>query len=416
MGPIDYSINVATPIQSAVQGLQLGAGMANMEAAQQAQQAEIMAKQHAAERQQLLSQRINQVYNKPNKTAEDFVGLAMLLPEKDAKSMRENWETLGKEKQQSSLRNVTEVYSALQSGRPDIAIERMKGHAEALRNSGDEQQAKLMEAMAKVAEIDPKFATTDLGLKIAGLPGGKEALEGIDKFLGTQRAEAAEPQKQRIALEEHAAKLGLTKAETNKTIIEGKKISAETVKIMQELEALKKTGGIDPSKQFETEQKLRKEYSDQTKQYQEVSESFRRVSAAENSGPGDIALIYGYMKMLDPGSVVREGEFATAQNSGGIPQAVVNAYNKALSGQRLSPEQRKSFTGQAKKLHEASSVREKQVRDGLGKVAKSYGLNAENIFSVGGTESTQERPQQQPQNPAAAVPSMPPPGAVRRKG
>jgi hypothetical protein len=36
------------------------------------------------------------------------------------------------------------------------------------------------------------------------------------------------------------------------------------------------------------------------------------------------------MKMLDPTSVVREGEFATAQNAASIPIKIVNMYNKAL--------------------------------------------------------------------------------------
>jgi len=39
--------------------------------------------------------------------------------------------------------------------------------------------------------------------------------------------------------------------------------------------------------------------------------------------------------MLDPGSVVRESEFATAQNAAGVPDQVRNMYNKVLSGTRL---------------------------------------------------------------------------------
>jgi len=34
------------------------------------------------------------------------------------------------------------------------------------------------------------------------------------------------------------------------------------------------------------------------------------------------------MKILDPGSVVREGEFATAQNSAGIPERIRAKYNR----------------------------------------------------------------------------------------
>ena len=65
--------------------------------------------------------------------------------------------------------------------------------------------------------------------------------------------------------------------------------------------------------------------------------------AADPSGPNDLALIFGYMKVLDPGSVVREGEFANAENTAGIPGRVRNAYNKVREGQRLNAEQRANF-------------------------------------------------------------------------
>ena len=67
------------------------------------------------------------------------------------------------------------------------------------------------------------------------------------------------------------------------------------------------------------------------------------ANAEQDTAAADIALIFGFMKQQDPQSTVREGEFATAQNSGGIPDAVRNAYNKAISGQRLQPAQRADF-------------------------------------------------------------------------
>jgi hypothetical protein len=54
----------------------------------------------------------------------------------------------------------------------------------------------------------------------------------------------------------------------------------------------------------------------------------------------DIATVYNYMKVLDPTSVVREGEYATAQNAGSIPERWRNAYNKAIDGEFLSESMR----------------------------------------------------------------------------
>ena len=62
-----------------------------------------------------------------------------------------------------------------------------------------------------------------------------------------------------------------------------------------------------------------------------------------NTGPGDISFIFQYMKMLDPRSVVREGEFATAASAGGVPASVWKIYNSMLEGDLLSPTVKAQF-------------------------------------------------------------------------
>lgn len=48
----------------------------------------------------------------------------------------------------------------------------------------------------------------------------------------------------------------------------------------------------------------------------------------------DIAFIYSYMKMLDPGSTVREGEYANARNGGSVPEGIMIQYNKLLDNKK----------------------------------------------------------------------------------
>lgn len=135
----------------------------------------------------------------------------------------------------------------------------------------------------------------------------------------------------------------------------------------------------------EGERDLRKEFEGlpDVKQFREVEASYKRINkaATKNSAAGDIALIFNYMKMLDPGSTVREGEFATAQNAAGIPTQVWNMYNKAVSGERLAPEQRADFLGQAKEQYfgaeELFNVRADQYQD----LAKEYDFNPKRIVT-----------------------------------
>ena len=89
----------------------------------------------------------------------------------------------------------------------------------------------------------------------------------------------------------------------------------------------------------------------------------------------DIALIFSFMKTLDPGSTVREGEFATAANAGGIPDRVVATYNKALKGEFLADdEQRNNFINTAKKSYFGLTNEAKSVADRYRSMAKDRGI------------------------------------------
>jgi hypothetical protein len=137
---------------------------------------------------------------------------------------------------------------------------------------------------------------------------------------------------------------------------------------------------------FETEDKLRTEFSKQLGTFGQVHDGYGRVIAAtkqREANPGtvspasDIGLIFGYMKMLDPGSVVREGEYATAKNATGVPERVLNAYNKALNGEFLSDAQRKDFLGQAAELYGTSRKTAEGVADRYRGLAQQYGVSPE---------------------------------------
>jgi len=93
----------------------------------------------------------------------------------------------------------------------------------------------------------------------------------------------------------------------------------------------------------------------QVQKYKAVKVSYDTISlAAENpSAAGDLSLIFQYMKVLDPGSTVREGEFANAQNAAGVPARIRNLFNNWAEGQRLNDDQRQDFVKQAKKIVDA---------------------------------------------------------------
>jgi hypothetical protein len=99
--------------------------------------------------------------------------------------------------------------------------------------------------------------------------------------------------------------------------------------------------------------KLRSRYDNFTKDLRQVDAAYRKVKSAPETAPGDMSLIFGFMKLLDPGSTVREGEFASAEQATGVPQRIVNLYNRALNGERLNEDQRKEFKATAESTFSA---------------------------------------------------------------
>jgi hypothetical protein len=134
-------------------------------------------------------------------------------------------------------------------------------------------------------------------------------------------------------------------------------------------------------KAFSNEGDLRKEFTTQVKPFVELSQAYQKIeTAAKNSSPaGDIALVYGFMKVLDPGSVVREGEFATAQNAGSVPDSVRNMYNRAISGERLGENTRLDFLSQARNIIESQRQVAGDVVQRYSDIAKRSKLNPEQV-------------------------------------
>lgn len=104
-----------------------------------------------------------------------------------------------------------------------------------------------------------------------------------------------------------------------------------------------------PADQMKSEMSMRKELSDRLKEPRQVLTMYQNLEKAATapSAANDLSLIFSYMKMLDPGSVVREQEFANAQNAAGVPDQVRNMFNKLQNGERLNENQRRQFLASA---------------------------------------------------------------------
>jgi hypothetical protein len=435
MQPINYTVDVQSPFESALGGFKLGAGIAEVQAAQQAR-----------ERAQTAQTELANLFKNPNATATDYARVTAFLPKDQAATVLSGFEAQTKEQQQNTLRQGTQVYTAIKSGNLPVAEMQLKEQATALRNAGREKEAQGFDDLSNLIRLNPTGAQTTIALTIAGLPGGKEFLDNADKALSTQRAEALQPSalkeagakaeqavteaqtkvadlriklqnepieaerliikrdlelaqaneakvKEKYAeqitladLKKKAADLGLTNAQTSQALAQTKKLGAEIQKATLELSALQATGGVDPDKKFTQEEKIRKEWQGRSKVYGELDGIYSNLKASANAqtGPGDIALITGFMKMLDPGSVVRETEFATARDTAGLFERLANQATKIQSGQlfSLDSKQRGEYVALAKQYLDAAQKKAEQEKKDLNIVVKNYKLNPENVFGA----------------------------------
>lgn len=143
-----------------------------------------------------------------------------------------------------------------------------------------------------------------------------------------------------------------------------------------------KVEGPDDSKSVAQENVLRKEFVNASGTFVQTRDAFQKVRSAvkRNSAAGDISLIFAYMKMLDPGSTVREGEAATVEQARGVPAGVLNLYNRLTTGQRLTDGQRSDFSGSAKALFDDASKNQKKLVGQYETQAAGSGARKKNVI------------------------------------
>ena len=112
-----------------------------------------------------------------------------------------------------------------------------------------------------------------------------------------------------------------------------------------------------------------------------------KVSMFELSkaGAADLALIFNYMKMLDPGSVVRESEFALAAQTGGLTARVSAYWDKIVKGGTLDESMRRDLVGQSRnQFNSAVNNITKKYNVVLGQMEeyKDFGLKADRAIKL----------------------------------
>jgi len=134
-----------------------------------------------------------------------------------------------------------------------------------------------------------------------------------------------------------------------------------------------------PKDTFKDVQALRKEFTglSRIKNFSDVTEAYTRIikSAKDPSAAGDLALIFNYMKVLDPASVVRESEFAAAAKAGGLGPRIQAAVEQIEKGTRLAAEQRADFVNRATQLYQGAEEQARPIYQTYEEIAIARGFD-----------------------------------------
>lgn len=243
----------------------------------------------------------------------------------------------------------------------------------ALEEQGRLENLAIAEKFNTTPEAVQEFKQNGL-LEVMGADNmGPPAPTQFGKDFRSYRERKAEAQQKERQAEERRAGLQDEKLEAEVASLTGR---PERDRIEQERKAL--------AQNQETTDKLRKEVSQNqaTKNYQSVVGAANKVfeSAKDPSAAGDIAMVFNFMKVMDPGSVVREGEFATAASAAGLPDRIIQLADRVDNGMRLTREQRADFLNATMRQAEAQRNVFSQTIEPIALSARERGLDTSRII------------------------------------
>lgn len=136
-------------------------------------------------------------------------------------------------------------------------------------------------------------------------------------------------------------------------------------------------------KGFDNTLKLRGDFRSEPiyKAHQDVQSAYSQISSAlkQASPAGDLAGATKLMKILDPGSVVRESELGMAMAASGMLDRIENYAKNVVNGTKLTPTQRKDFQSLADTLYAESAKQYNAKRNEYKGIADRNELNATDV-------------------------------------
>jgi hypothetical protein len=143
----------------------------------------------------------------------------------------------------------------------------------------------------------------------------------------------------------------------------------------------------------DTEMKLADDYRAQSKPFKEVSDAYKIITTsldkATTSPAATLAGATKFMKLLDPGSVVRESELGMALAASGVFDRATNYVNTLRLGRVLTPNQAQDFKNIAGQIYQAAQQQQQLIDKDFRAKADAYKLRGDMVVQDLGQNKTQ---------------------------
>ena len=143
------------------------------------------------------------------------------------------------------------------------------------------------------------------------------------------------------------------------------------------------TNALSPD-QLTSLNSVRDDLRTELKSFEIVKSGYNNISTfySNPSATSDYALAVAFAKILDPGSVAREGEVAAVQNAGAKVPALGQALKNALTGEgSLTPEVRQQIAELSTQIYQERLTEANQIISQYGDIAKRAGLPTDVLYS-----------------------------------
>ena len=163
------------------------------------------------------------------------------------------------------------------------------------------------------------------------------------------------------------------------TVQKGAKLSDEQIRALPPMNKLQNDNFFKVQGNYEKD-KFVARYNEILPNIENIITAYDKAYTLDKPGAADISLIFSYMKMLDPRSVVREGEFLVARQTGGPADFLLSYLNRLKDGSILTDGVRRSFRdmalglyNNAKKNLETSNEKTLKQITNVVKIPEGYG-------------------------------------------